>query len=114
MSPGVPPTDSWQQSSVDTACQEKWSTLIPALSSTAPATNTPSLPGTIPPAAGRPGAVPADSLPRIDLVSPQLRQYILAGKDVNLAALLILGYKGPGEYEQRSLMITEETRMCCQ
>ena len=108
MSTGVPPTDSWQQSSVDTVCQEKWSTLIPAPSSAAPATNTPGLPGAIPPAAGRPGAVPADSLPRIDLVSPQLRQDILAGKDVNLAALLIPGYKGPGEYEQRSLMIGEK------
>ena len=50
----------------------------------------------------------ANSLPWIDLVSPQLRQDILAGKDINLAALLILGYKGPGEYEQRSLMIAEE------
>ena len=65
-------------------------------------------PGSLPVTAVCPGAVPADSLPQIDLVSPQLRQDTLAGKDVNLAALLIPGYKGPGEYEQRSLMVGEE------
>ena len=64
-------------------------------------------PGTLPVAAWRPGAVPADSLPQIDLLSPQLHQDILAGKDVNLAVLLIPGYKGPGEYKQRALMVTE-------
>ena len=60
-------------------------------------------PGALPVAAGRPGAVPADSLPQIDLVSPQLRQDILAGKDVNLAALLIPGYKGQGSMSKGPL-----------
>ena len=105
---GSPVDPQWRQSSANADYQEKWSTCIPAPSSSAPAMNAAKPPGTLPVAAGRPGAVPADSLPEIDLVSPQLRQDILAGKDVNLAALLIPGYKGPGEYKQRSLMVGEE------
>lgn len=34
----------------------------------------------------------SDSLPRVDIVSPSIRRDIIAGKDVNLAALLIPGY----------------------
>ena len=38
--------------------------------------------------------VASDSLPHIDIVSPQIRRDIISGKDINLAALLIPGYKG--------------------
>jgi hypothetical protein len=34
----------------------------------------------------------SDSLPRIDIVSPSTRKDIIAGRDINLAALLIPGY----------------------
>ena len=37
--------------------------------------------------------VPSDSLPQIDIVSPSVRRDIIVGKDINLAALLIPGYK---------------------
>jgi hypothetical protein len=36
--------------------------------------------------------IPSDSLPRIDIVSLSMRRDIVAGKDINLAALLIPGY----------------------
>ena len=78
---------------------------IPAPSSSAPTINVGIFPGALPLAAGGLGGIPADSLLQIVLVSPQLCQNILSGKDVNLAALFI---PGPGEYEQRSLMVDEE------
>lgn len=37
--------------------------------------------------------VPSDSLPQIDIVTPSVRRDIIMGKDINLAALLIPGYK---------------------
>jgi len=37
----------------------------------------------------------AESLPLVETISPQLRQNIAAGRDVNLAALLIPYYTGP-------------------
>ncbi len=37
--------------------------------------------------------VHSDSLPQIDIVSPSVRRDIIMGKDVNLASLLISGYK---------------------
>ena len=101
--PGVPHVSPHGPSS-----QELWSTNVPAASSAAPMPP-PARPAVRQPQlAGRPGAVVADDLPRVELVSPQLRQDILAGKDVNLASLLIPGYKGPGELEQRSLLIGQD------
>ena len=41
----------------------------------------------------------AENLHSVDTISPQVRQAILEGKDVNLAALLIPYYSGPAAYE---------------
>lgn len=38
--------------------------------------------------------VASDALPQIDIISPSVRRDIITGKDINLAALLIPGYKG--------------------
>ena len=59
---------------------------------------------------GESAGVALDSLPTIDIVSPQLRADILAGKDINLAALLIPGYRG-SEHEacSRHLVVGDET-----
>ena len=51
------------------------------------------------------GGVSADSLPQIDIVSPQLRADILAGKDVNLALLLIPGFKSQEDPNQCHLVV---------
>ena len=48
--------------------------------------------------------VASDSLPHIDLVSPVVRRDIIAGKDVNLAALLIPGHKSDSDFVNRHLV----------
>lgn len=50
--------------------------------------------------------VPSHSVPRVALVSPQLRGDILRGKDVNLAALLIPGFGTESELSQREIFIS--------
>lgn len=86
---------------------QQWNTNAPCRDA-APLQSFPGPSGLLGAPSGRPGAVAADSLPRIERVSPQMRQDILTGKDINLAALLIPGYRGPGEFEQRSLIVGQE------
>ena len=62
--------------------------------STAP--NFPVSCGTGMPVAGRNDmswGIPSDSLPHVDIISPSMKRDIIMGKDVNLAALLIPGFK---------------------
>ena len=54
--------------------------------------------------------VGADSLPHIDVLSSQLRSDILAGKDVNLAAILLPDLWG-SDNNQRHFMVGQD---CCQ
>ena len=81
----------------------------PALSSVAPAMNMAGLPSVVCMATGHPDDIPADSLPEINSVSPQFCQKnILAGKHVNLATLIMTGYRGPRKYEQSSPTICKK------
>ena len=50
--------------------------------------------------------VPSSAVPRLDIVAPSLRKDILAGKDINLASLLIPNYQ---ESVPRELCIGEST-----
>ena len=51
--------------------------------------------------------VSADSVPHVIIVSPSIRRDIIAGKDINLASLLIPGYKTDLE-QTRHLMVGDE------
>jgi hypothetical protein len=44
--------------------------------------------------------VASDNLPHIDIIAPSVRRDIIAGKDINLAALLVPGYKGDIQSER--------------
>ena len=46
--------------------------------------------------------VPSHSLPKVEIISPQMGADILQGKDVNLAALLIQGYDPEPELSQHT------------
>lgn len=52
--------------------------------------------------------VASGDLPYIDIVSPQLRQDIVQGKDVNLASLLIRGYTSEYERSQRYVVTADD------
>jgi hypothetical protein len=51
--------------------------------------------------------VHADSVPHVSIVSPSIRRDIISGKDINLAALLIPGYKSDLE-QSRHLMVGDD------
>ena len=52
----------------------------------------------------------SDSLPFVEIVSPQLRRDIILGKNINLPSLLIPGAKsGDSDLTNRSILIGEET-----
>lgn len=52
--------------------------------------------------------MPADSPPIIEVVSPQLRSDIIAGKNVNVAALLIPGYEAYDELHSHHLVLGDD------
>ena len=67
--------------------------------------------GPVPPGVAnliRSAGVSADSLPLLDPISPSLRSDILAGKNINLATLLIPGFKPQDEVTERSLVMGED------
>ncbi len=72
------------------------------------ALDSPNFPEAAPPSVPITGqhGVPMGSLPHIELVSPELREDILKGKDINLATLLIPNYR-PESYH-REMVIGQE------
>ena len=57
---------------------------------------------------GGPAGVRSDCAPQVEIVSEQLRRDVVQGKDVNLAAFLIPGYKSENEAGIRSVLANGE------